>query len=118
MQPGAQRISVSDTGITVTSVTEPLISMYGNEMRPGHTASYDLPWAEIARVSLSMLDVPEADLRWLSMDIDLTWGEFLTVDERAEGFSEAVTELARRSGLDSPDLAALDSNGFVLWTMA
>ncbi len=39
-----QRIEVTGEGITVTSVTEPLISMYGKEMRPGVTDVYPLPW--------------------------------------------------------------------------
>jgi len=42
---------VTGEGITVTLVTEPLLSMYGKEIRPGATSVYVLPWDEVSGVS-------------------------------------------------------------------
>jgi hypothetical protein len=37
---GCNGIEVTGEGITVALVTEPLVSMYGKEMRPGGTSVY------------------------------------------------------------------------------
>lgn len=90
-----QRIEVTASGITVTSVTEPLISMHGKEMRPGTTAVHELAWDEIADISLSVIELPPGAQQWTTLVIDLTWGEYIEVAEEAQGFAEAVQELSR-----------------------
>lgn len=47
-----QRVEVTGEGIRVTEAVEPLLSMYGKEMRPGGTFVSTLPWDEVASVSL------------------------------------------------------------------
>jgi hypothetical protein len=110
-----QRIEVTGEGITVTSVTEPLISMYGKEMRPGVTDVYPLPWDEISGVSLSAIELPPDDDRWVTLTVDVTWGEYFEVHEDAEGFTDAVRELCRLSGLPAPDMTAPTMSGQVIW---
>lgn len=110
-----QRIEVTGEGITLTEVTEPLLSMYGNEMRPGATSVYALPWDEVSGVSLSAIELPPDGERWVDLTVDLTWGEYLEVHEDAEGFVGAVRELCRLSGLPVPDAATLTMAGQVIW---
>jgi hypothetical protein len=110
-----QRIEVTGEGITVTSVTEPLVSMYGKEMRPGATSVYPLPWDEISSVSLSAIELPPDGKRYVNLTVDLTWGEYFELDEEAEGFADAVRELCRMSGLQAPDTAALTSGEQLIW---
>ncbi|WP_238017276.1 hypothetical protein KZZ52_25455 [Dactylosporangium sp. AC04546] len=99
-----QRIEVSAGGITVTLVTEPLVSMYGTVMRPGATSVSELPWDEVAGVALCAFELPPDGERRVTLTVDLTFGEFFEVHEEAEGFTDAVRELCRRSGLPVPDL--------------
>jgi hypothetical protein len=110
-----QRVEVTDEGITVTSVIEPLVSMYGKEMRPGATSIYALTWDEISRVSLSAIELPPDGERWVEMTVDVTWGEYFEVHEHAEGFADALSELCRLSELPVPDTAALTVAGQVVW---
>ena len=110
-----QRIEVIDEGITVTSVIEPLVSVYGKEMRPGATSVYPLTWDEISRVSLSAIELPPSGERWVELTVDVTWGEYFEVHEAAEGFADAVRELCRLSALQVPDAADLTMTGQVIW---
>jgi hypothetical protein len=110
-----QRIEVTGEGITVTLVTEPLVSMYGREMRPGATSVYALPWDEITSVSLSATEVaPDAE-RWVDLTVDVSWGEYFEVHEDAEGFADAIRELCRLSGFPVPEVAALTTAAQVIW---
>jgi hypothetical protein len=110
-----QRIVVNEEGITVTSVTEPLVSVYGKEMRPGAISVYALTWDEICRVSLSAIDLPPGGERWVELTVDATWGEYFTVHEAAEGFGDALRELCRLSALPVPDAASPDMTAQVVW---
>ena len=110
-----QRIEVTAEGITVTYVTEPLISMYGKEMRPGATTVCALTWDEIYRVSLAAIELPPDGERWVTLTVDVTWGEFFEVDVAAEGFVDTLRELCRLSALPVPDTAALTMAGQVVW---
>ena len=110
-----QRIEVTDEGITVTSVIEPLVSMYGKEMRPGVTSIYALAWGEISCVSISAIELPPGGERWVEMAVDVTWGEYFEVHEDDEGFADALHELCRLSELPVPDMAALTVTGQVIW---
>lgn len=110
-----QRIEVTGEGITVTEVTEPLLSIYGKEMRPSATFVYALPWDEVSGVSLSAIELPPNGERWVDLTVDVTWGEYFEVHEDAEGFVDAVHELCRLSGLPVPDPATLTMAGQVIW---
>jgi hypothetical protein len=110
-----QRIAVTNEGITVISVTEPVVSMYGKEMRPGTTSVYVLPWDEISNVSLSATEFPPDGTRWVVLTVDLTWGEYFEVHEDAEGFTDTLHELCHLSGLSAPDTATLTMTGQVIW---
>jgi hypothetical protein len=110
-----QRIEVTDKGITVTLVTEPLVSMYGKEMRPGSTHVYALPWDEISEVALFATELEHNGERWVSLDVGLTWGEYFEIHEDAEGFGETVRELCQSSGIAVPDMASITTAGQVIW---
>ncbi|BCB75226.1 hypothetical protein GCM10022251_34170 [Phytohabitans flavus] len=110
-----QRIEVTGEGITVTLVTEPLVSMYGKEMRPGATSVYALPWDEISGVSLSVTELAPDGERWVDLTVDVTWGEYFEVHQDAEGFADAVREVCRLSGLPVPDTAVLTTAAQVIW---
>ncbi|MBG0566551.1 hypothetical protein [Actinoplanes aureus] len=110
-----QRIDVTGEGITVTSVTEPLVSVFGTEMRPGSTNVFAVPWDEIADVSLSALSLEPDGARWPALTVNVTYGEYFEVHEGAEGFAEAVGDLCRLSGIPAPDVAALPAAGMVIW---
>lgn len=99
-----QRIEVSAGGITVTLVSDPLVSRYGRVMRPGATSVSELPWDEVAGVALSVVGLPPDGERRVTLIVDLIYGEYLEVHEDAEGFTDAVRELCRHSGLPVPDL--------------
>ncbi|MFI5910611.1 MFS transporter [Dactylosporangium sp. NPDC051541] len=84
-----ERITVTDAGITVTSVVEPVLSMHGKEMRPAATVVSDLPWDEIAGVSLDPA----------GLTVDLTYGEYLEIHPDADGYAEAVSALTNAGRL-------------------
>ncbi|MFC4071571.1 hypothetical protein [Actinoplanes subglobosus] len=94
-----QRIQVTGTGIVVTSINEPQVSVFGKVMRPGYTDVTDLPWDEISHVTYSVLELPPDDELWPTIVIDLTYGEYLEVHETADGYAEALEELCRLSGV-------------------
>jgi hypothetical protein len=110
-----QRIEVTGEGITVTLVTEPLVSVYGKEMRPGATSVYALPWDEISGASLSATELVPDGERWVGLTVDLTWGEYFEIHEDAEGFANTVRELCRLSGIPVPDTATMTTAGQVIW---
>ncbi|KUL24096.1 hypothetical protein [Actinoplanes awajinensis] len=93
-----QQIEITHEGVSVTSRSDPLMSLFGTEMRPGVTDVVNLPWAEITRITLTRFDVPPGYPRSTSLEIDVAWGEYVTVHEDAEGFAAAVRELCRLSG--------------------
>lgn len=111
-----QRIDVTDEGITVTEVVEPLLSMYGKEMRPGGTFVDTLPWGEVGSVSVSAIDLGPDGGRWLYLTVDLTWGEYVEVNLDAEEFVDNVRGLCRLSGLPVPDPATLTMARQVIWS--
>jgi hypothetical protein len=98
-----QRIEVTDDGITITTVTEPARSVFGKPMSRGSTSVDELTWDLIHRVHIDVLDglPPDGD-RWITLVVDLTFGEFVEVPETADGFTEAIEALCRRSGLPVP----------------
>jgi hypothetical protein len=110
-----QRIEVTGDGVAVTYVTEPLVSAYGKEMRPGSTDLYELPWDELSGVSLAVTELPPDGERWITLVIDVIWGAYLEVHEDAEGFADAVHELCRLSGLPVPEYAASTTDGITIW---
>jgi hypothetical protein len=110
-----QRVVVTSGGIVVTSETEPLMSMHGKEMRPGSRIVDELPWSDISCVSLSAVELPPDGELWISMTVDLTWGEFFEVHEDAEGFAEAVAQLSLFSGIPTPHRASLTAAGIEIW---
>lgn len=105
-----QRIEVTDSGITLTEITEPLVSVFGREMRPGRTSVSELPWEEIEGTRLDA--IAQGDLVMLTVDV--VYGEFIEVFADAEGFGAAVRELCLRSGVAVPDLDALPGEGVAL----
>lgn len=79
-------------------------------------STFDMDWDELNSASLSRTVFAPAGVDHLELDIDVTWGEFVTVTDDADGFAEAVAEFARRSGRAAPDLTAIDPTGhIVLW---
>jgi hypothetical protein len=84
-------------------------------MRPGATHVFPLPWDEIYRVSLSAMELPPDGERWVHLTVDHINGEYFELNEEAEGFTDAVRELCRLSGLQAPDTAALTMTGQVIW---
>jgi hypothetical protein len=110
-----QRIEVTDEGITVTLVAEPLLSVFGKEMRPGSTTVSALLWEEISDVSLSATQLEPDGVRCLTLTVDTSCGEYFEVHEGAGGLSEAVDHLCRASGISKPDVAALSGAGMVIW---
>lgn len=108
-----QRIEVTDGGIAVTEVVEPLLSMYGKDMRPGGTFVQTLPWDEVASVLVWASDLgPDG---WVYLMVNLTWGEYVEVNLEAERLADNVRELCRLSGLPVPDPATLTEAGQVIW---
>jgi hypothetical protein len=77
---------VTGEGITVTLVTEPLVSVFGKEMRPGFTTVFALPWEEISDVSLAATNLEPDGARWLTLTVNATYGEHFEVHEGAGGF--------------------------------
>ncbi|HEX6681466.1 MAG TPA: hypothetical protein VF062_01630 [Candidatus Limnocylindrales bacterium] len=98
-----ERVSVTDSGVEVHSRSSvEWISL--------------MPWPEIAEISLDVIELPPHGVRRLSLEIDLTYGEFVSVGQDAEGFAEAVAEIAARSGRPGPDLSTLDAEATLqLW---
>ncbi|MEV4413199.1 class I SAM-dependent methyltransferase [Catellatospora sp. NPDC049609] len=64
-------------------------------------------WADLAGATVSRFVVEVADVDHLELTVDLVYGHHLSVADDADGFAEAVAELARRWGRPAPDLAAL-----------
>ena len=110
-----QRIAISDSGVTITFTTPALISMYGTEMRPGSVDAYELPWDEVSVISVSVTEIPAAGWRSVHLTVDLTWGEFIEVDETAEGFADTLAKLSRLSGVVVPELATVTALDLELW---
>lgn len=88
------RIEIGDDGITLTTVTEPRMSVFGKEMSPGGTDVVVLPWDEVSGACLQTLTIPDEE-PWTYLVIDLTWGEFYEIQPDAVGFAEAVETLSR-----------------------
>jgi hypothetical protein len=102
-----QRIEVTEDVITLTTVTEPRFSVFGNEVQPGHTSVFHTPWEDVFRIGLMTVRWhPERDPQ-TCLVIDLTYGEFFEVTDDADGFDTAVRELCRQVGVPVPDYAPL-----------
>ncbi|GIF26382.1 hypothetical protein BJ973_005742 [Actinoplanes tereljensis] len=110
-----QRIEVTGDGVTVTSETEPLVSVFGMEMRPGAASIDMLRWDEISSVSLSATELAPDGLRWISLTVDTTWGEYYEVHEGAEGFEDAVRHLCNSSGLPKSGVKNLATGRHLIW---
>ena len=111
-----QRIEVTGAGIVVTSETEPLVSMFGKLMRPGSVDVVELSWEEISSVSVTAIEVPPDELRWVGLTVDTTWGDSCEVHEEAHGYVDAVRELCRRSGLVAPVISASPLDYQLIWS--
>jgi len=111
-----QRIEITSEGISVAIRIDPLVSVFGKEMRPGVTDVMTLPWDEIARVSLTTTELPRDDTRWVELQIDVVWGEYLTVHEDAQGFAPAVRELCQLSGQRVPDYSSSPAASVTVWS--
>jgi hypothetical protein len=109
-----RRIEVTGEGIRVTEVVEPLLSMYGKEMRPGGTSVHTLPWNEVASVWVYAHRPPDGG-RWIYLTIYVTWGEHFEVNLDAEGFVDNVSGLCRLSGLPVPDAGTFPEDGQLIW---
>ncbi|MEU4620416.1 hypothetical protein AB0G04_10630 [Actinoplanes sp. NPDC023801] len=96
-----QSIEVTAAGITITSVTEPFVSVFGKVMSPHSTHVDEIPWDEIYQVHIEVLDLPDGE-RWVTLVVDLTWGEFVEVRGDADGVTAAIRELCRLSGVPVP----------------
>ncbi|MBF5034035.1 PH domain-containing protein [Micromonospora sp. ANENR4] len=71
-------------------------------------------WPEIANVSVQAWLLPPENQRFVELDITHVCGEFVTTNERFEGFYEAVAAVAAQAGAPLPDLSTLDpSDGVV-----
>jgi hypothetical protein len=110
-----QRIEITSDGISVTVRSDPLVSVFGREMRPGVTDVVMLPWDEIVRVSLVTTEVPPDSSRWVELEIDVVWGEYFTVHEDAEGFAHAVLGLCQLSGQLVPECASSSAAPVTIW---
>ena len=62
----ARRTIMPPTG----RVAEPLVSMYGKEMRSGGTQVFPLSWDEIYRVLLSVEEFPPDGKRWVLLALN------------------------------------------------
>ncbi|BBH68856.1 hypothetical protein ACTI_55410 [Actinoplanes sp. OR16] len=100
-----QRIEITDDGVSVTWVVEPLVSVWGKEMRPGTTDVFDLPWQDVVSVSVTVTETPPDGDRWVALVVDVVNGEYLEVPADAEGFERAVRDLCRLAGHAVPDYA-------------
>lgn len=78
---------------------------------------FDADWDELNSASLSRIVFAPAEVDHLELDIDVTWGEFITVPDDTDGFVEAVAEFARRWGRAAPDLTAIEpaDGHIVIW---
>lgn len=68
-----------------------------------------MPWPEIAGISLDVIELAPHGVRRVSLEIDMSHGEFVTIGQDAEGFAEAVAAIAARSGRSAPDLSTLEN---------
>ncbi|MEU8660859.1 hypothetical protein [Actinoplanes philippinensis] len=106
-----QRIEVGEDGVTLTHVTEPRYSVFGNLVSPGHTSVSELSWDEVSRIGLTTVHWDPAGPPQACLVIDLTYGEFFEITDDAEGFGAAVRELCRRHGAPVPDHRDLPAGG-------
>ncbi|WP_430782000.1 hypothetical protein [Actinoplanes sp. G11-F43] len=97
-----QRIRVTDEGILVTYVEKPLISVFGNVVRPGSESEFLSPWDDVYTVWLGSVTYPPDEVPTPELTIDLVYGEYMEIHADAEGFGEAIGELCRRSGVPVP----------------
>jgi hypothetical protein len=104
------QIEVNDNGVEVLTEIPPMVSMYGKVMRAGATFTNLMPWFEISGISLSAIRLPPDGRLLLTLEIDLTWGEFVTVSRDAVGFAAAVVAIAARSDVAEPDLSTFDGD--------
>lgn len=96
------KVTVDADGITVLHREAATTSVFGTQTRPAREWSAELPWPEISTVRLY------ADEGRVLLDVDLVYGEFVTVDESADGFRDAVAAIAERGGVAAPDLGTVD----------
>jgi hypothetical protein len=101
----SDRIVVDDDGIEVIRAAQ--------GRTPAWTTAF--PWEEIHSVAVMVSELPDGE-RWVELDVSLIYGEFTTISARADGFADAVTDLARLGGVPVPDLATLDTD-YELWRM-
>ncbi|BEL03949.1 hypothetical protein Q0Z83_021400 [Actinoplanes sichuanensis] len=106
-----QRIEVGVDVITLTTVTEPWLSVFGNVVSPGSTSVVEQTWDEISRISLMKVHWDPERPPQACLVIDLSYGEFFEIADDAEGFAEAVRELSGQCGVPEPDWANLPEDG-------
>jgi hypothetical protein len=95
-------IEVTGDGMTITDVTGPHFSVFGKRMSPGSTGVSALPWDLIHRVSIEVLELSPDGERWVTLVVDLIYGEFIEIPVGANGFTETAETLCRLSGLPVP----------------
>lgn len=69
--------------------------------------SYGFAWPEITGASAYVMAVPPHDERVLTAEIDHESGEYLTITDDFEGFTETLAAIAGRLGGEPPDLMSL-----------
>lgn len=106
-----QRIEVTEDIITLTYVTEPRFSIFGNEVSPGQTTVHQPSWDDISRIGLMKVRWHPERPPQACLVIDLTWGEFFEITEDAEGFPEALRELCHQADVPVPDYRNLPDEG-------
>jgi hypothetical protein len=108
------RVEVTGEVVVVTSTEEAAFSVFGTEVRPASTHVSSLPWADISGVTFQVSEIP-GHRRWISLVVDVIWGEYYEVQAEADGFAEAVREFCRLSGRPVPDPAATPPGIVTIW---
>jgi hypothetical protein len=108
-------IVVDLNGVEIHLHEDPLVSVFGKQMRPPRDWSVRLPWSEISSVRVYARAMPPQGHRLVHMDIDTAYGEFVTLDENAPGFIQAVEQIAQAGAAPLPDLSLVDEEGDLLW---
>ncbi|MDI6102770.1 hypothetical protein QLQ12_29535 [Actinoplanes sp. NEAU-A12] len=108
------RVEITDEGVVVTRASEAEFSVFGTQTRPASTHVSSLPWEEIFRVTFQVSEI-RGHWRWVSLVIDVVWGEYFEVHDDADGFAETVREFCRLSGLPVPDPATTPPGIVTIW---
>ncbi len=108
------RVEITAEGVVVTSFSAAVFSVFGKQMSPATTYVSRLAWEEISGVTFQVSEIPEHG-RWISLVVDVIWGEYFEVQDDAAGFAEAVREFCRLSGHPVPDPATTPHGIVTIW---